>query len=166
MIIAAVLAAAAVAAAIIFWNQKKSETRKYRAAAYQMLKNSYLSRAIRREEDTSAGGPKVMLYLKWKDVKKQRYVFNPETGVRIGRTPGVNEICVRDKSVSSSHCRLYLDRGRLAVQDLHSMNATWIQRGFRRIPVREAEYLYSGDRLRVGGIVFKVKVFLFDMSYM
>lgn len=164
VIIAALLAAGAVAGYAIR-SSKEAEVQKYYDAAYKMMKEDCLNNAIRNQYAPIYGGRKVMVYLKWKDRQKQGFVFNPELGIRIGRSPGENEVCIRAGEVSASHCLLFLSQGQLAVQDLHSANGTWVKRGLRKHAVNGAEYLFSGDRLIVGTLDIRVTVFTFDMSY-
>ena len=107
-----------------------------------------------------------MLYLKWKDTQSQGYVFALENGVRIGRTPKENEICIRKDSVSGKHCVLYACNNRVAIQDLNSVNGTWIQRGLKKHEVQQMEYICDGDVLLIGGYKIKITIFVFDMAYM
>lgn len=161
---AAVLAAGG-AAAYVIQSSRRAEMQKYYDAAYKMIKENCLNNAIRNQSAPVYGGLKIMVYLKWKDRQKQGFVFDPEQGIRIGRSPGDNEICIRDGAVSGQHCVIFVSGGQLAVQDLNSANGTWIRRGFKKRAVETAEFLYSGDRLAVGTLKMKVTVFTFDMAY-
>lgn len=165
VITAAVIAVCAVAGYIIR-SSRRTEERRYYDAAYKIIKEKCLNEAIQSKRVPQAAGQKVMLYLKWKGQKQQGFVFDPEPGVRIGRTPGENEICIRENEVSAHHCIIYLADGRPAVQDLQSANGTRIKRGFRKQLVYAPEYLYSGDRLLVGSLKIKVTIFTFDMAYL
>lgn len=146
-------------------NQKLTEVQKYYDAAHKILKEECLNNAIKNKSGSVCGGKKIMFYLSWKDDGKQGFVFNPEQGVRIGRIPEENEICVREETVSAHQCILYLASGRPAIQDCDSANGTWIKRGIFKHLVLEAEHLYSGDCIIVGSMKIKVKIFLFDMAY-
>lgn len=48
-----------------------------------------------------------------------------ENGLHIGRSTRSN-IILEDESVSRNHARLVLDDGKLKVEDLDSMNGTWV----------------------------------------
>lgn len=165
IVITAAVFAAGGAAIYVIRSSRKAEMQKYYDAAYKMIKENCLNNAIRNQSVPAYGGLKVMVYLKWKDRQKQGFVFDPEHGIRIGRSPGENEICIRDGAVSGQHCVLFVSGGRLAVQDLNSANGTWIQRGFWKHAVETAEFLCSGDRLAVGTLKIQVTVFTFDMAY-
>lgn len=164
-VITAVLLAGTGAVVYVVQSSRKAEMQKYYDAAYKMIKENCLNNAIRNQGIRKLGGQKIMVYLKWKDRQKQGFVFDPEMGIRIGRSPGENEICIREAAVSASHCVLFVSQGRLAVQDMHSANGTWIRRGFGRRAVERAEYLLSGDTLIIGTLKIKVTVFTFDMAY-
>lgn len=165
-VITAVVIAVCLVTGYIIRSSRRTEERRYYDAAYKIIKEKCLDQAIQSKSVRQETGRKVMLYLKWKDRKQQGFVFDPESGVRIGRTPGENEICIRENEVSAHHCILYLADGRPAVQDLQSANGTRIQRGFRRRLVCTPEYLYSGDRLLVGSLKIKITIFTFDMAYL
>lgn len=153
-------------AGCIIWNRQKEEIKKYYDAADRMVKENCLDNAIRSKCVHNYGGKKTMIYLKWKDrKKKQGFVFDPEAGVRIGRTPGINEICVQEERISGRHCQIFLSGGQLAIQDMNSTNGTWIRRGLRKHPVEGAEYLFSDDKIIVGSLKITVTVFIFDTSY-
>ncbi len=146
-------------------NSRKAEMQKYYDAAYKMIKEVCLSNALKNQKPRENNEQKVMIYLKWKEREKQGYVFDPQQGVRIGRTPGKNEICIREQRVSGRHCVIYLTEGRLAVQDLDSANGTWIRRGLRKHRIQGPEYLFTGDQIIVGSLRLKVTIFTFDMAY-
>ena len=164
IVVAAIVIAVGGVAAYIIRSSHAAEERKYYDAAYKMIKESYLDRAINRNGVQMGGRQKVMLYLKWKDVKKQGFVFDPEKGVRIGRIPDENDICVRENSVSGRQCVLMLSEGRPAIQDCGSTNGTWVKRGMRKHPVQGAELIFTGDQLLVGSIRIKITIFTFDMA--
>ena len=149
----------------IMINSRKAEMQKYYGAAYKMIKEICLANALKNQKPRENHEQKVIIYLKWKDREKQGYVFDPQQGVRIGRNPGKNEICIREKMISGQHCVIYLSEGMLAIQDLNSSNGTWIRRGFWKHRLQGAEYLLSGDKIIVGGLKLTVTIFTFDMAY-
>lgn len=146
-------------------SSRKAEMQRYYEAAYRMIKEVCLVNALKNQMQKEYAGQKVMVYLKWKDGEKQGYVFDPQQGVRIGRTPNVNEICIKQQNVSGQHCILYVSEGILAIRDLGSTNGTWIKRGFGKHMVNEAEYLFSGDKILIGNLKITVTIFTFDMAY-
>lgn len=158
------IAAVGVSAYAMYANEK-AERQKYYDAAYKIIKENCLNNAIRNQSEKIQQGQKQMLYLKWKDPEKQGYVFDPEKPVRIGRSPEKNEICIREETVSSRHCVLYLYQGGLFLQDLNSSNGTWIKRGLSKRRIQGIEPVFSGDKIIVGSLSVKVTIFMFDMAY-
>lgn len=146
--------------------KKKAETQKYYDAAYKVMKESCLDHAIRSRDERVHRGQKLMLYLKWTDSEKRGYVFDPERTVRIGRDFENSDICIREETVSSRHCVLFLYQGALYLQDLNSRNGTWLKRGLGRQQVQGTAPVFSGDKILVGSLTIKVTVFTFDMAYM
>jgi pSer/pThr/pTyr-binding forkhead associated (FHA) protein len=63
-----------------------------------------------------------------------------------------NNICVNDPYLSGNHVKIYLDEGRLIIEDLNSTNGT-IKNGEE---VKNAEELSIGDTIEIGRLVFKV----------
>lgn len=157
-------AAIGVAVYVILAN-RKAERQKYYDAAYKVIKEGCLNNAIRNQNEKIQNGQKLMLYLKWKDSERQGYVFDPEKPIRIGRTPGMNDICIREETVSSEHCILFLYQGDIFLQDLNSRNGTWIRKGLRKHLAEGAEPVVSGDRIMVGSLVIRITIFTFDMAY-
>lgn len=142
----------------------RKETLKYYQAAYKIIKEDLLDQAITNQQQRRCGGQKVMLCLEWKNGAKEGYVFDPERGVRIGRQAKDNEICIREISVSSRHCRIFLMEGQPVILDLNSSNGTWIRRGLRKRPVTGACPILTGDILIIGNVRMKVTLFYFDMA--
>ena len=143
----------------------KAERQKYYDAAYKVIKEECLNNAIRNQNEKIRNGQKLMLYLKWKDSEKQGYVFDPEKPVRIGRSPENSEICIREETVSSQHCILYLYQGGLYLQDMNSRNGTWLKLGLKKRLVQGVVPVFSGDKIIVGSLAIKVTIFTFDMAY-
>ncbi len=144
---------------------RKAEKQKYYDAAYKVIKENCLNNAIRNQNEKMQNGQKIMLYLKWKDNEKQGYVFDPARTVRIGRSPEGNDICIREETVSSRHCVLFLYQGQLFLQDFHSRNGTWLKSGFTRRLVQGTEPVFSGDKVIVGDLSIRVTIFTFNMAY-
>lgn len=69
-------------------------------------------------------------------------------GVVIGRHPALAELVVDDASVSRRHCRLGLLDGQLCLEDLSSLNGTWLDdqplARFRPSPILPGQQLGLG----------------------
>ena len=94
-------------------------------------------------------------------VVADRELARAELGVTVGRHPELCERVVDDPTVSRRHCRIGLDGGRLAVEDLNSLNGTLLDGvevpRFRPQPLRAGQELVLGrvglrvNRLEPGG---------------
>jgi predicted component of type VI protein secretion system len=74
------------------------------------------------------------------------------TEATLGRARGCT-VRIPSSEVSRQHCRLRMESGVLTVEDLESVNGTFIN-GER---VRDIETVHSGDRLTLGPITFRVE---------
>src|SRR5262245_18475906 len=100
----------------------------------------------------------------------QGFVFSGQTQCVVGRARGCGVELPDDYTVSRHHCLLEVDAPSLAVQDLGSLNGTYVNgeriggRDVRHalasdtLPACPPRPLHSGDELRVGGHVFTVTV--------
>ena len=79
--------------------------------------------------------------------KGQRYEIR--STLRVGRHP-FNEVSLPDLSVSRYHCWLAFQDGRVLIEDLASVNGTFVN-GDR---LRERRELKPGDRVLVGNTQF------------
>jgi len=70
----------------------------------------------------------------------------------IGRKKGCG-LRIPSASVSREHCRLELVEGFLTIEDLGSVNGTWLNGE----PVSERQSVRPGDRLKVGPVLFVVE---------
>ena len=82
--------------------------------------------------------------------KKQAFRLRSQDTL-IGRRQGC-DVRIPSSSVSRRHCRLFVSEEILAVEDLASVNGTFVN-GRR---VHKTEFLRPGDQLRVGSILFVV----------
>jgi pSer/pThr/pTyr-binding forkhead associated (FHA) protein len=117
--------------------------------------------------------PQVILTATYGDLKGREFTFDGPATCVIGRCV---DCLVRlpgdDMTVSRHHCRLEVDPPLLRVQDLGSLNGTYVNgekvgqrarkpgpEGVATVgqPVRE---LLDGDELRVGNTCFRVEVVL------
>lgn len=161
-----IIGAALICAVIyVIYAGRKAEQRKYYDAAYKVIKEECLNSAIKSRSEKQKNGQKQMLCLRWKDGGKQGYVFDPEKPVWIGRDPKDTDICIKDGTVSSRHCVLYLYQGTVFLKDLDSRNGTRIKQGLAARQVRGVSPVYSGDKIIVGDMTIKVTIFQFDMAY-
>lgn len=65
-----------------------------------------------------------------------------------------NDIHVRDRSVSRSHCRFFVERGRTVVQDLGTTNGTFLD----TMPIREAFVDDADVTLTLGTVQVRVQL--------
>lgn len=72
--------------------------------------------------------------------------------VTLGRAFGCN-VRVPASDVSRLHCRLHIDNGLVVVEDLESINGTFVN-GAR---VRDTEIARPGDRLSLGSVTFVIE---------
>ena len=149
---------------LIYLYMHKLEVSKYHAAAYRMVKEETLELSLKNKLLVGYHGQKLMVYLKWRNGDRQGYVFSPEKGIRIGRIPECNEICIQENLISGEHCKIYISENRLAVQDFQSANGTWVRRGLFKHRVQGAEYIMTGDVLQIGSIKIKIILFWIDTS--
>lgn len=159
---------------IIIFATKQAERKKYYIAAGNTLKEEYLDYSLRNnllaEGSFVPEGIKLMVYIKTKcNKKKIQYVFNPEKRILIGRDKHESNIYVSDNRVSKKHCCIYSHNGHVFLEDLNAANGTIVKRGlFSRYGVYSNNriVLNSGDKIVIGGNVFKVILFYYDMSTM
>ena len=82
-------------------------------------------------------------------VVADRELARAELGITIGRHPDLCERMIADPTVSRRHCRIGLDGGRLAVEDLNSLNGTLLDGAevppFRPQPLRSDQELVLGQ---------------------
>ena len=64
------------------------------------------------------------------------------------------DLCVPNAGVSRNHCRLFQSEGRVWIEDLGSLNGTFLNEE----PVKAPQPVDDGDVLRLGYVVFKVVV--------
>ncbi|MDO4617666.1 MAG: FHA domain-containing protein [Lachnospiraceae bacterium] len=136
------------------------------AAALKVIKENSLNDALRNRTKQVKAGRKLMVYLEWRDAAKAGYVFDPDRNVRIGRIPELNEIAIRNGSVSKQHCVLFTYQDRVYLRDLNSRNGTFLKRRFSRRRVLESVPVLTGDRICVGGTEIRVRIFSFELTDM
>lgn len=75
-------------------------------------------------------------------------------GLTIGRDPMLNDRVVADAAVSRRHCRLGLADGGLFVEDLNSLNGTWVD-DEELAPFAPAR-VAAGRQIRLGRVALTV----------
>lgn len=95
-------------------------------------------------EGTDSVGRRVRLAI------ADRELVRAGLGITVGRHPALCERLIEDPTVSRRHMRLGLDRGRLAVEDLNSLNCTLL--GGREVPRFRPVPLYAGQELVLGAV--------------
>jgi hypothetical protein len=83
---------------------------------------------------------------------RRRVVHIDEAQAGVGRAHG-NTVRIPSAEVSRQHCRLLLQDGLVTVEDLGSVNGTFLNG--RRL--RDPEYVRPGDHLEVGPVRFVVE---------
>ncbi|KNF09517.1 FHA domain protein [Gottschalkia purinilytica] len=75
--------------------------------------------------------------------------YTLENEVKIGRS-NQNDIVIRDPYLSKNHARIITDEGQFFVEDLKSINGTYINNN----RIYDVTKLKNGDRIKVGQIEF------------
>jgi hypothetical protein len=159
--------------AIIRQRQLEAEEKSYYEAAKRVVQEEYLNDSIKNPyHETGAvktHGPKrMMVFLKPPHpVKSKGYVFDPKEGITFGRGQD-NQICIKEKTVSTDHCQIILHEGNVFLQDRNSSNGTYIKRGMQTIQIDSGASvsLQSGDQIKIGSSSFKLRLFYYDMEQM
>ena len=95
-------------------------------------------------EGTDGAGRRVRLAIADRELARE------ELGITVGRHPALCERLIEDQTVSRRHMRLGLDRGRLAIEDLNSLNGTLL--GGREVPRFRPVPLHAGQELVLGAV--------------
>ena len=93
----------------------------------------------------------IQLILDMKGAKRQTFPLSSES-LLIGRSPGT-DIVLPLSTVSRNHARVRESEGGAVIEDLKSLNGTFVN----NIPISEI-VLKIGDRIRVGGIELLVSL--------
>lgn len=80
---------------------------------------------------------------------EQIYPLNPGRNT-IGRAP-MNQIVIKDNSLSRRHAEIYLDRDRFLLRDLKSLNGTYVN----QVKIKQRQ-LTLGDAITCGMVHFKI----------
>lgn len=164
-----VITAAALIIVLSFYitgrKRRKNREQEFKAAAI-LLKERQLRNAIDMNPLVSQQREQMILIVSWKDDEKRKYIFDPVSGVRIGRDRETNQICVPEGTVSQRQCIIFSNGNSLYVKDLNSANGTYLKRGFTTYKVQDCQLCKEKDRIIVGGISFKIQTFWVDSMYL
>lgn len=148
-------------------NRRKSARRELDNAARKLVKEQNLS-AVLMEGKVRRERVRMIIALAWKDRQKEKFVFDPLEGVRIGRQPEQNNFVIPDNQVSLRHCILYRAKNGKAIilEDLGSTNGTVVIHGLRKTRVTGRRIpVYDGDRIVVGNMKLQLHVFWIDSAF-
>lgn len=147
--------------------RKQGEEKKYRDAAYNLLKEEYLTSSLRKSDINKRARAEelVMVYLKIQSSsQKLRYVFNPEKPITIGRDQVCNTIAIPYPTISINHGKIYLTQNQVCYQDLNSSNGTYIQRGMQRYYIESGAGLLLENKDKIIFENVEIKVILFNFE--
>ena len=83
------------------------------------------------------------------------YTLNISQPIVVGRAPGSGQFEIKDdRAVSKMHCRFYLYRGYVYVQDLNSSNHTYVNSNIIDSPYK----LNTNDVIKVGSTLLKIEI--------
>lgn len=153
-------------ASVVLYKRRQMERRKYYDAADRMVKEEYLEDVLGNNSAESYYPVIVpMLYINlYKPKPQQKYVFDPEKGVTIGRSKSENTIWLPKPTISMKHCSICVCEGRVYIQDEYSMNGTCVKKGRKKYQLMDGNRieLESGDRFYIDDVAFKVTIFYFQ----
>jgi pSer/pThr/pTyr-binding forkhead associated (FHA) protein len=169
----------------ILYKTKQNRLKKLQEAAYEILKEEALNKALQNSRIQAStqndSNYQLMQYEETKTLKNNKkrmihlavvgskplisYVFNPEKVIQIGRNKDRNTICLKDTTVSSCHCEIYMDENHVLIKDLGSANKTYIKRRGNLITLEYGDnnILLSRDIVIVGGTRFRITLFDSDI---
>jgi len=157
---------------VIFIKARNDEINNYYSAAQSILKENKLDDLLKNPYNGNVSKDnyriKPMLYMKFKDKSKCKYVFDLAENVYIGRDKEKNQVCVNEAIVSQQHCVISTDGVNAYVQDLNSANGLEVKRKLTTYTLGSGNsmILVSKDVLKIGTTKIKVVVFYFDMTLM
>lgn len=147
--------------------KKKKVWKKLQSAAYEILKEEALDSALQRQEEIQAFrlDKKLMLHLYHKKMGLD-YVFDPEKPVTIGRGRD-NVICLKNPSISSKHCEIFLHQNEVCIKDMGAMNGTRLKRKGKIMVLEQNEIkpLKTKDKIIISNIILEVSFFRMDKKY-
>lgn len=185
MLLYSIAALAIIMLISILYKIKQNRLKKLQEAAYEILKEEALNKALQNnrmqgnaQNDSDYPLTQYDEVKNFKNNKKRMihlavvgskplisYVFNPEKAIYIGRNKDRNTICLKETTVSSCHCEIYMNENHVLIKDLGSANKTYIKRRGNLITVEygESNILLSRDIVIVGGTRFRITLFDSDI---
>lgn len=168
MAVVLVIVIAAAAVLVVYLTRRtaiKDEEQELKAAAV-LIKEQQLRNAIDMNRVANNEKEQLVLVITWKEEKKEKFIFLPSLGVRIGRGREENQICIPLETVSLKHCMIFSNGDNIYVQDLNSANGTFIKRGNKTFRVTDYALCEENDTIIIGGISFKIRSFWAPSTYL
>ena len=78
---------------------------------------------------------------------------------RLGRGPG-NHIVITGSYASQDHAHILFRQGQYWLEDLGSLNDTWLN----EVQVKRPTVLANGDRIRIGDVIFRFVRWAYEME--
>lgn len=148
---------------LFFRKSSEREAKKLNEASARLVKEEYLTSMLSGDLSKPADGQrKLLIKLTWKEHGKHEFVVDPVADICFGRDQK-NQVVVDYEKVSSVHCRILLNHGNLFLQDMNSLNGTFLFRNGNVYRVRNMTALLNGDVIQIGDIQFTVNPFYFDV---
>jgi len=157
---------------VILVRARQDEKENYYTAAHNILKEEQLDLLLKNPYkkglENGRNSIKPMLFLKFLDKSKQKYVFCLEKEVCIGRDKDKNQVCVNEPIVSHCHCKISSNGSNVYLQDLYSSNGIEVKRGISRYAFGNGDIMeiFTKDVIKIGTTRIKVIVFYFDTTMM
>ena len=157
---------------VILVKSKQDEKENYYNAAHNILKEEQLDQLLKNPHKNGSindrNSIKPMLFLKFLDKSKQKYVFSLEKEVNIGRDKNKNQVCVNEPIVSHCHCRIWSNGSNVYLQDMYSSNGVEVKRGISSYVFGNGDMMEirTKDVIKVGTTRIKAVVFYFDTTVM
>jgi pSer/pThr/pTyr-binding forkhead associated (FHA) protein len=110
-----------------------------------------LWRDFKRQSEAVSARQPIPLTLIEQNLENPRQLNFKKADIFLGRDP-TNDVCLNDKTVSSQHARLAYHHNQWWVEDLGSMNGTYLNQEIISAPT----VITNGDQLRCGLVAFEV----------
>ena len=168
-ILAAIIIAVVI---VIFVKARNDEIDNYYSAARNILKEDKLDDFLRNPHNggsrKSEGNIRPMIFLKFRDKSKSRFVFDLSKEIYIGRDKDENQVCVNEAIVSHQHCRIFLNGANVFIQDLNSSNGLEVKRGITSYTLNNGNVMeiFTKDTIKIGTTRMKIVIFYFDATLM
>lgn len=133
-----------------------SKRKKEKEEEISMKKSKVLASMSKNNKDDAfigsrdEGEASLMVLESSDELLKEGDVFPVHGQIYLGRSQE-NEIILENPFASAVHARIYLEKGQFWVEDLESINGTFLNDHMVKKPV----VLVNGDMIRIGGVVFK-----------